>query len=124
MPVPEGLSALDLDTIRLTAQFVARHGKGFLTGALSTHSAASAYEESSLLICNLRMPWLVSGLIFVLIWSRAGCKGARQPAFQLLEAHALAVGLLCTALRGVFQGAHAAQGHHGEAAEIVKRQVS
>ncbi len=32
MPVPEGLTALDLDTLRLTAQFVARNGKAFLTG--------------------------------------------------------------------------------------------
>jgi hypothetical protein len=40
VPVPEGLTALDLDTIRLTAQFVARHGKGFLTGKLQlgTHA--------------------------------------------------------------------------------------
>ena len=29
---PEGMAALDLDTIRLTAQFVARNGKAFLTG--------------------------------------------------------------------------------------------
>jgi len=32
VPVPEGLTALDLDTLRLTAQFVARNGKAFLTG--------------------------------------------------------------------------------------------
>ena len=32
VPIPEGLTALDLDTIRLTAQFVARNGKAFLTG--------------------------------------------------------------------------------------------
>lgn len=30
--VPEGLTALDLDLIKLTAQFVARNGKTFLTG--------------------------------------------------------------------------------------------
>ena len=30
--MPEGLTALDLDTIRLTAQCVARNGKAFLTG--------------------------------------------------------------------------------------------
>jgi splicing factor 3A subunit 1 len=30
--VPEGLTALDLDTIRLTAQCVARNGQAFLTG--------------------------------------------------------------------------------------------
>ena len=30
--MPEGLTALDLDTLRLTAQFVARNGKAFLTG--------------------------------------------------------------------------------------------
>lgn len=31
--VPEGLTYFDLDLIKLTAQFVARNGKGFLTGA-------------------------------------------------------------------------------------------
>jgi hypothetical protein len=31
--VPEGLTALDLDLIKLTAQFVARNGAAFLTGA-------------------------------------------------------------------------------------------
>jgi len=30
--VPEGLTALDLDIIKLTAQFVARNGAAFLTG--------------------------------------------------------------------------------------------
>lgn len=30
--VPEGLTSLDLDVIKLTAQFVARNGKSFLTG--------------------------------------------------------------------------------------------
>lgn len=30
--VPEGLTYFDLDLIKLTAQFVARNGKGFLTG--------------------------------------------------------------------------------------------
>jgi hypothetical protein len=30
--VPEGLTALDLDIIKLTAQFVARNGVAFLTG--------------------------------------------------------------------------------------------
>ena len=33
--VPEGLSGLDLDVIKLTAQFVARNGKSFLTGLIS-----------------------------------------------------------------------------------------
>lgn len=33
--VPEGLSGLDLDVIKLTAQFVARNGKAFLTGLIS-----------------------------------------------------------------------------------------
>ena len=31
--VPEGLTYFDVDLIKLTAQFVARNGKGFLTGA-------------------------------------------------------------------------------------------
>ena len=35
VPTPEGMAALDLDTIRLTAQFVARNGKAFLTGLAS-----------------------------------------------------------------------------------------
>eukprot|EP00232_Nephroselmis_pyriformis_P014095 CAMPEP_0182879816 /NCGR_PEP_ID=MMETSP0034_2-20130328/16204_1 /TAXON_ID=156128 /ORGANISM="Nephroselmis pyriformis, Strain CCMP717" /LENGTH=466 /DNA_ID=CAMNT_0025012777 /DNA_START=39 /DNA_END=1436 /DNA_ORIENTATION=+ len=33
--VPDGLTALDLDIVKLTAQFVARNGKGFLTGLTS-----------------------------------------------------------------------------------------
>ena len=33
--VPEGLTALDLDIIKLSAQFVARNGKSFLTGLAS-----------------------------------------------------------------------------------------
>ena len=32
--VPEGLTYFDLDLIKMTAQFVARNGKGFLTGAV------------------------------------------------------------------------------------------
>lgn len=35
VPTPEGMQALDLDTMRLTAQFVARNGKAFLTGLAS-----------------------------------------------------------------------------------------
>ena len=33
--MPEGLTALDLDVVKLTAQFVARNGKSFLTGLAS-----------------------------------------------------------------------------------------
>ncbi len=33
--VPEGLTAVDLDIIKLTAQFVARNGKAFLVGLSS-----------------------------------------------------------------------------------------
>ena len=33
--LPEGITALDLDVIKLTAQFVARNGKSFLTGLTS-----------------------------------------------------------------------------------------
>lgn len=33
--VPEGLTAVDLDVIKLTAQFVARNGKAFLAGLSS-----------------------------------------------------------------------------------------
>lgn len=36
--VPEGLTGLDLDVIKLTAQFVARNGASFLTG-LTTREA-------------------------------------------------------------------------------------
>lgn len=32
VPVPPGLSSLELDVIKLTAQFVARNGKAFLNG--------------------------------------------------------------------------------------------
>lgn len=32
VPIPEGLTYLDLDIIKATAQFVARNGKNFLTG--------------------------------------------------------------------------------------------
>lgn len=38
--VPEGLTYFDLDLIKMTAQFVARNGKGFLTGALPSLSLA------------------------------------------------------------------------------------
>ena len=40
--MPEGLTALDLDTVRLTAQFVARNGKAFLTG-LATREAGNPH---------------------------------------------------------------------------------
>lgn len=36
--VPEGLTYFDLDLIKLTAQFVARNGKGFLTGTILSSS--------------------------------------------------------------------------------------
>ena len=35
MALPDGISAFDLDVIKLTAQFVARNGKSFLTGLTS-----------------------------------------------------------------------------------------
>lgn len=38
--VPEGLTYFDLDLIKLTAQFVARNGKGFLTGAILSCSCS------------------------------------------------------------------------------------
>ena len=37
--VPEGMSSMDLEVIKLTAQFVARNGKGFLTGLASREHA-------------------------------------------------------------------------------------
>ncbi len=39
--VPEGLTYFDLDLIKMTAQFVARNGKGFLTGMLSSLSSST-----------------------------------------------------------------------------------
>ena len=39
--VPEGLTYFDLDLIKLTAQFVARNGKGFLTGAFGIGSSVT-----------------------------------------------------------------------------------
>ena len=38
----EGLTFFDLDLIKLTAQFVARNGKGFLTGTISCCSCQNA----------------------------------------------------------------------------------
>ena len=35
IPLPDGIAAFDLDVIKLTAQFVARNGKSFLTGLTS-----------------------------------------------------------------------------------------
>lgn len=43
--VPEGLTYFDLDLIKLTAQFVARNGKGFLTGAASFSSCVTAEHQ-------------------------------------------------------------------------------
>ena len=37
--VPAGLAMLELDLIRLTAQYVARNGKEFLTGLMSRESS-------------------------------------------------------------------------------------
>lgn len=53
--LPEGIAAFDLDVIKLTAQFVARNGKSFLTGLTSREHmnpqvrarAAVARRESS-----------------------------------------------------------------------------
>jgi hypothetical protein len=39
--VPEGLTALDLDLIKLTAQFVARNGAAFLTGGVHAITLAA-----------------------------------------------------------------------------------
>ncbi|KAF5843032.1 Pre-mRNA splicing factor PRP21 like protein-domain-containing protein [Dunaliella salina] len=41
--VPEGLSVLELDTIKLAAQFVARNGKSFLTGLSSREHTSPAF---------------------------------------------------------------------------------
>lgn len=40
--VPEGLTYFDLDLIKLTAQFVARNGKGFLTGTVGFSNCVTA----------------------------------------------------------------------------------
>lgn len=44
MPTPEGLTAFDLDNIRLTAQFVARNGKAFLTGLAAREAGNPAFN--------------------------------------------------------------------------------
>ena len=41
---PEGLTAFDLDNIRLTAQFVARNGKAFLTGLAAKEHGNPAFN--------------------------------------------------------------------------------
>lgn len=41
--VPEGLTGLDLDLIKLTAQFVARNGAAFLTGLTQRESNNPAF---------------------------------------------------------------------------------
>ena len=46
--LPEGITAFDLDVIRLTAQLVARNGKGFLTGLTAReHSNSQARARDS-----------------------------------------------------------------------------
>lgn len=59
--VPEGLTYFDLDLIKMTAQFVARNGKGFLTGELpsSTHKLSSgciAQQQNSLRVMSCTTP--------------------------------------------------------------------
>ncbi|BDA49786.1 Splicing factor 3A subunit 1 [Coccomyxa sp. Obi] len=44
VPTPEGLTAFDLDNIRLTAQFVARNGKAFLTGLAAKEHGNPAFN--------------------------------------------------------------------------------
>ena len=43
MEVPEGLTYLELDMIKLTAQFVSRNGKDFLTGLMSREHSNPQY---------------------------------------------------------------------------------
>ena len=43
--MPEGLTALDLDVIKLTAQFVARNGRAFLTGLAQREAANPQVSE-------------------------------------------------------------------------------
>ena len=49
--VPEGLSLLDLDTIKLTAQFTARNGKSFLTG-LSRREHTNPQARARFCVCG------------------------------------------------------------------------
>jgi len=49
--VPEGLSVLELDTIKLAAQFVARNGKSFLTGERWCWHVASTSEGHGCCAC-------------------------------------------------------------------------
>lgn len=55
--VPEGLTYFDLDLIKMTAQFVARNGKGFLTGShLFPAGMARMHAAISLLCMIFRKP--------------------------------------------------------------------
>lgn len=57
--VPEGLTAVDLDIIKLTAQFVARNGKAFLVGLSSREhtnpqvGAGSSYTRHELQLLGM-----------------------------------------------------------------------
>lgn len=44
VPIPEGLTYLDLDIIKATAQFVARNGKNFLTGLTRREASNPQYS--------------------------------------------------------------------------------
>ena len=73
VPLPDGISAFDLDVIKLTAQFVARNGKGFLTGLTSReHMNAQVRRGSHQLLCRFLQ----------------GFSRARVATVQLPEAHA------------------------------------
>lgn len=64
--VPEGLTYFDLDLIKMTAQFVARNGKGFLTGALPSLSlaklklvSASALQGSMIILMTCDLHFMI-----------------------------------------------------------------
>ena len=44
VPIPDGLTYLDLDVIKTTAQFVARNGKNFLTGLTRREASNPQYS--------------------------------------------------------------------------------
>lgn len=50
--VPEGLTYFDLDLIKMTAQFVARNGKGFLTGIFCQHWLGKQHACHHQLACG------------------------------------------------------------------------
>lgn len=94
--VPEGLTLLDLDVIKLTAQFVARNGKTFLTGLASrehsnpqfnflkpTHSLFTFFTRLCDAYSRVLMP--PKGVIAALQWDVEDRSAPLQRALNRLE---------------------------------------